>query len=399
MFAERYISRNIVYPEFIDLKPEPDLGMTVVVPCYREPDILGTLESLVACTPPNDSVEVIVVVNHPENDTPENMELNRKTFRQLEEWRLHAEHMWLRFFPVFPDPFPRKLAGAGIARKTGMDEAVRRFHALGRRDGIIVSLDADTTVDPSYFTEIEKFFRLNPRHAGATISFQHRTDRGTMSEMQVEGIRLYEKYLHYYHDALAFTGYPFALFTIGSAFCCTVEAYVKQGGMNRRKAGEDFYFLHKLSQFGPIGEITSTCVYPSARLSDRVPFGTGPMLQRWLDGREDLTLTFNFQAFCDLKIFFSQIDRLCKSNAKEYPGLLKELPLPIQQFLKEDDFLEELEIINRHCASDSAFRKRFFQVFNAFKVLKFINYSHPKFYCEQDITEAVNTLSLCKYDA
>ena len=52
-------------------------------------------------------------------------------------------------------------------------------------------------------------------------------------------------------------------------------AYVKQGGMNRRQAGEDFYFLQKISWLGPMTELANVIVHPSPRLSDRVPFGTG----------------------------------------------------------------------------------------------------------------------------
>lgn len=393
MFANRYMSQNIVYPEFINLKPDLNLGTIVVIPCYREPDVLKTLESLIACNRPACVVEVIIVINQPENETPENAVLNRETFRQLKEWTAQTDQSWLHFFPVFPDPFPMKIAGAGMARKIGMDEAVRRFHAVGKPDGIIVSLDADTTVDHAYLVEIEQFFKANPAHVGATIRFQHRIDPETMSERQAEGIRLYERYLHYYRDALAYTGYPFAIFTIGSAFCCTAEAYVKQGGMNRRQAGEDFYFLHKLSQLGPIGEITSTCVFPLARLSDRVPFGTGPILQRWLNGQEDLTRTYNFRAFSDLKLFFGQLDLLFKISREDFFQLLAELPFPLQQFLKEDHFYEELIVVNQHSASEHTFRKRFFQVFNAFKILKYINFTHQSFYTEQEIYQAEKELS------
>ena len=66
------------------------------------------------------------------------------------------------------------------------------------------------------------------------------------------------------------------MFTIGSAFAVTANAYIKRGGMTRSQAGEDFYFLQTLAQIGTVGEITTTKVYPSARLSDRIPFGTGP---------------------------------------------------------------------------------------------------------------------------
>ena len=45
-----------------------------------------------------------------------------------------------------------------------------------------------------------------------------------------------------------FVGYPDSIYTIGSAFAVRAEAYMKQGGMNRRQAGEDFYFLYKLTK-------------------------------------------------------------------------------------------------------------------------------------------------------
>lgn len=45
--------------------------------------------------------------------------------------------------------------------------------------------------------------------------------------------------------------------------------------MNQRKAGEDFYFLHKFSILDQLGEINVEIVLPLARSSDRVPFGTG----------------------------------------------------------------------------------------------------------------------------
>lgn len=388
MFADRYISQNIIYPEFIETRPDNELGMIVVIPCFREPDVLLTLQSLKNCIAATCKVEVIVVINQSAIDTAEITNINIDTFRQIETWKEKNETQNLRFYPIMPEAFPPKYAGAGLARKTGMDEAIRRFQKIKKNKGIIVSLDADTTVDTNYLCEIEKFFKSNPKHVGATIRFQHRIDRESMNEKHIEGIQLYERYLHYYKNALAFTGYPFAIFTIGSAFCCTAEAYTKQGGMNKRQAGEDFYFLHKLSQLGPIGEINTTCVYPLARLSDRVPFGTGPILQRWINGEEDLNLTYNFQAFSDLKILFNQIDQLFKISEFNYHRFIRKLPAPLMDFLNESNFFDELKNINQHAASTETFSKRFYQVFNAFKILKYINHSHLSSYSKQDIAIA-----------
>ena len=74
---------------------------------------------------------------------------------------------------------------------------------------------------------------------------------------------------------MTFAGLPYSYHTIGSAFAVTAKAYARQGGMNRRKAGEDFYFINKLIKGENFGEITNTTVFPSPRTSNRVPFGTG----------------------------------------------------------------------------------------------------------------------------
>jgi len=76
-----------------------------------------------------------------------------------------------------------------------------------------------------------------------------------------------------------------------------MEAYVEVRGMNKREAGEDFYFLSKLAKIGKISYIKETCVYPSARPSTRVPFGTGSRVQRFLSGKGQEYLLYDPQIF------------------------------------------------------------------------------------------------------
>ncbi len=388
MFAERYLQRNIIYPAFIRSQPSADLKIVVVIPCFREPDIIDTLDSLLACTQSNFSVETIVVINQSEEAGEQVKLFNEFTRQQIDDWKQKNERKNFSVYPIGPLSFPRKHAGAGLARKVGMDEAVQRFHQLGNAQGIIASLDADTLVDSNYFLSIEKQLESNPQWVGATIGFKHRIDSTQMSPKQIEGIYLYERYLHYYRNAVLYTGHPAALFTIGSAFCCRVGAYVKQGGMNRRQAGEDFYFLHKLLQIGTIGEIQSTCVYPLARLSDRVPFGTGPILQRWVDGLEDLSETWNFQVFSDLKELFDLVDQLYRIPKDELVVLLSNLSSPLQQFLADLDFSTLLEEVNANAGSIDSFRKRFFNTFDAFRILKYVHFAHWSHYSKQSLDEA-----------
>ena len=81
---------------------------------------------------------------------------------------------------------------------------------------------------------------------------------------------------------MKFANLPYSYHTIGSAFAVSASSYAKQGGMNRRKAGEDFYFISKLIKGEKFGEITKTKVIPSPRISDRVPFGTGRSIMKEL---------------------------------------------------------------------------------------------------------------------
>ncbi len=386
MFADKYLARNQVAKRIMKL-PAPDLGIAVVVPCYREPDIFNTLHSLSRCRMPGKIVEVIVLINHSEAAPPEVKAQNQQTSAELEAWINEFSTDKLQFFVVGPVELKKKWAGAGMARKAGMDEAVRRFNYLNKPDGIVVSLDADTLVEENYLVEIERYFRKNPSYAGATLSFEHQKEG--LEDRHLQGILLYEKYMDYYKRAMGFTGYPYPMFTVGSAFAVTVGAYVKRGGMNRRQAGEDFYFLQNLVQVGTVGEITSTKVYPSSRLSNRVPFGTGPVLQKWMTGESDLLKTYNFDSFIDLKVFFDKISMLFGIREKEYEELLSFLPEPVAVFLKEDYFWNELEDLNNNCASLSSFRLRFFQKFNAFKILKFLNFSHGNFYQKADIADQI----------
>ena len=81
----------------------------------------------------------------------------------------------------------------------------------------------------------------------------------------------------------------------------------KQDGLNKKQAGEDFYFLQKIMPMGNYFELNSTTVHPSSRTSDRVPFGTGPIINQYLkhpDPFESLLV--------DISIVEKEIDPLKK---------------------------------------------------------------------------------------
>ncbi len=377
MFADDYLNKNLFKPA-LKYPVEPDTGIIVVIPCYIEPDIIKTLDSLSKARSPGCGVEVIVAINHSEAAPETEKSFNCQTFKEISEWATNHPDLCFRTFPSGPFDLPKKWAGAGLARKKGMDEAVYRFNRIQKPEGIIVSLDSDTLVESNYFEEIEKHYLEHPEHAGATISFHHQTEG--LTGKHLDGIVYYEKYLDYYKRALDYSGYPHSMFTIGSAFTVTALAYVKRGGMSRRKAGEDFYFLQNLAQMGTVGEISSTSVHPSARPSMRVPFGTGASITRWLEGTEDLTMTYDFRAFSDLKRFFDRKESQFMMNETDFLQLTERLPRGICEFLREDRFWTEIDDLNRNCSTSLIFSERFFQKFNAFKILKYLNFVHENFY-------------------
>lgn len=391
MFADRYIDRNIVYPAFLKAPVSPSLSMIVMIPCLNEPEIIRTLESLWVCEPVNSACEVIVAVNDSENSRPEIKRFNQETYDLLRIWKDKNDRPDLALHPIYASEVNAKHAGAGMARKIGMDEAIRRFNSLNRPDGVIISLDADCLVSTNYLKSIESYFASDKSNFAATINFSHRIDEMD-DPRQRKGIRLYEDYLRYYKQAHDFTGFPNSIFTIGSAFAVRAEAYVKQGGMNRRQAGEDFYFLNKLTHLGLVGEINEACVLPSARVSDRVPFGTGAAMTKWMNEDGDLAMTYNCAAFKDLKLLFDSVDELFRIDDPNLEIKHAEWPVSIQEYLSLIDFRLKLQEINKNSSSRFSFRKRFFQFFDAFVIMRFLNLSHLKFYSRQDLYEAISQL-------
>jgi hypothetical protein len=390
MFANCYIEKNIVYPRLIDSAINSDVKLIVMVPCLNEPEIIRTLESLWICSSVDLACEVIVLVNDSESSPEVVKAFNRETYIQLKNWKLTHDRRDMTLHPVYVPSVDKRHSGAGMARKIGMDEAVRRLNDLSRADGIIVSLDADCVVSPNYLKQIERAF-ASLSCFGATINFKHRVDE-LLDDRLRSGIELYEKYLHYYKKALAFTGFPHSIYTIGSAFAVRADAYVKQGGMNRRQAGEDFYFLNKLTQLGKLTEINDAFVYPSARVSNRVPFGTGASMTKWMKGENDLTLTYNFNAFCDLKKLFDEVDSLYHISDIEFEKLKIHLPDSLREYMQFVGFDKKLDEIKHNCSTMQAFKKRFFQFFDAFVVMRFLNISHPGFYKRQNLEQACEQL-------
>jgi len=378
---DAYFERFAFCERAITATPQADLGMEVVIPCFNEPDLIGSLASLWECERPTCAVEIIVVLNSSIDCSPAIRLQNQLTLEAAAQWV--AEHTDPRFaFHVLHFPqLPAKQAGVGLARKIGMDEAARRFNDVRRPSGVVVCYDADCRCERNYLMAVEEHFRNNPRSPGCSIYFEHPLD-GPLEPKAYRAIALYELHLRYYVQALRYAGFPYASHTVGSCMAVRADAYQKQGGMNKRQAGEDFYFLHKIIPLGGFTQLTDTTVFPSPRASQRVPFGTGKAVGAYLKGIQ--IGAYPFQAFLDLKLLFEQLPSL---YGQEDSLPAEPVPDSVRSFLQEQRFAEALQEIRENTSSEGAFRKRFFHWFNGFQAMKFIHHARDHYYGEGKVEE------------
>ncbi|ADR20230.1 hypothetical protein MATR_21540 [Marivirga tractuosa] len=375
IYFERYAYPNRSIKEPI----KSSTFVSVVIPIYKEENVLPTLKSLAACEKTQHPVEIIFVINHPENADQFIKEQSQKTIEEIEGF-IQKNPSELTFHIIKAFDLPAKKAGVGLARKIGMDEAAFRLNSINQ-DGVILCFDADSQCQPNYLKEIESHFLNNPKTNGASIHYEHplNLDNGALNE----AIILYELHLRYYIQALKFTGYPFAFHTIGSSMAVRSSVYQKQGGMNQRKAGEDFYFLHKIIPLGNFHTITNTKVIPSARISDRVPFGTGRAMQEHQNQSKDLNLSYDFASFILIKKFLEKI---------EDDNFIENIPPVVIEFLKETKLLNELEKINSKSKNKQHFKERFFEWFNGFKMLKLVHYLRDNYFPEKELVNQSSEL-------
>jgi glycosyltransferase involved in cell wall biosynthesis len=314
-FASTYLGERTVFPEIIEDAPDELTGIIVVVPSYNEPGICKLLDSLAVCNQPECRVEVIIIVNAPADATNESLENNILTVKNIESWKKENKNSFFRLFAFMAGQPSIKGWGVGLARKTGMDEAVRRFNNINKPEGVILNLDGDCLVEKNYFVSVCNELLKKRDRAACSIYFEHPLSGCDFPENIYTSITLYELHLRYYFQGLAYSGFPYVFHTVGSAIAVKALPYVKAGGMNRKQAGEDFYFIQKLVPLGGYFNLNSTTVYPSPRASFRVPFGTGTLIGKLTGENSTPLLTYNILAFKELQnIFITAIQKNCQRS-------------------------------------------------------------------------------------
>lgn len=196
-----------------------------------------------------------------------------------------------------------KQHGVGWARKTLFDNIL----ASSSPSDLVVSLDADTEFGERYFETVVHSLATHPQWVALSVPYYHRL---TGDAARDRAILRYEIYMRTYALNMLDIGSPYAFTAIGSAIVVRATALRKIGGITPMKSGEDFYLLQKLRKMGEVGTWCAECVYPAARYSDRVIFGTGPAMKKGAEGDWSSYPIYARSSFDKIAETYRQIDRL-----------------------------------------------------------------------------------------
>ena len=265
---------------------------------------------------------------------------------------------------------PDRDGGVGSARKIGMDAALGLIDTGAAGGGVVCCLDADTLVERNYLSAVRTHFEVT-KNPAAVVAYAHQTpvDPGLRA-----AICCYEIFLRSYVIGLSYARSPYAFHAIGSTIACTGEGYVGVRGMNRRIAAEDFYFLNKLAKIGKIGTITNTTVFPSARISERVPFGTGRRMLRFTTGQTDEYRLYDPRIFAILRDWFTKIEA---DPDRDHEAILAEaghIHVYLEEYLRMSHFTADWQFIRKNCHDPRQLRRQFHVWFDGLKTLRLVHH-------------------------
>ncbi len=327
-----------------------------------------------------DPALIIVVVNAPLDATSLEIDANIKlleTLKTLGKFQSSAPEATLvvdgNFHLLIAGPFAlERSQGVGLARKIGADFAVKLIYENLVQCPIIFCTDADAILPKCYFSRAEKAFRLGD--AAAVFPFIHESHE---DERQASAMFLYEQRLHHYVEGLKSASSPYAFHTIGSTMALSAGHYAEVRGFPSIPAGEDFYLLNKLRKVGKVLSLAGEPIRLSARISDRVLFGTGTALARILHDNEEPK---NARIFYDQRVF-EYLKELIRHAEKQIIDGICDITLNLDEPAKDAFTLLDRGKLTKNLRSRTSTTDRlkaFHDYFDAFKTLKFIHHLRDK---------------------
>jgi hypothetical protein len=404
--VEAYLKRQSPNPWKLEWIKKRGINNVIVVPAIAEFENLETLLTSLVNNKPDyfSSSLVIFVINNKSAVNKEVKESNTKSLRLLRSIiqqkdidnsiirKARDSGLCIALIDASSKgkELSQKASGVGFARKIGFDFALTAFDYSIKKKKIMIWLDADCKVDKNYLcTVVDEFNSKNL--SAATINFSH--DVSGKGEL-TKAIIPYEIFLRYYVLGLKYAKSPYAFHTIGSTITVDHNAYIKAGGMNKKKAAEDFYFLQKVAKNYEIQKIISTTVYPSSRHSWRVPFGTGKSITRFLSNSRNEYLLNDPIVFDVLKSWLKIFN---DNNINDTKHLMEEagkIDQELKIFLIQREFPDQWDRILKNSKNSKQLQYQKQNWFDGFKTLKLIHHLRDSVYPVINMFEAVDKLFL-----
>lgn len=384
----------------------------LVIPAYRES--AQFIERLRHAKLAHENVLFIVVINQPDTDYSEQNQQLWQALHKGTETHWQQDNLTLLGWPsvnstlLLVDRFQagRRIPdkqGVGLARKIGADIAA----ALIKQNHILTpwihSSDADAHLPNDYFSvaalQNRQIESAKENYGAIVYPFEHLCDDSATGI----ATQLYEQALNYYVEGLRWAGSPYAFHTIGSILAFNVDHYCQARGFPRRAGGEDFYLLNKIAKLAPVYLPESSPVKIEARLSDRVPFGTGPAVQTIVTGLgnstpvEQVYCYYHPMVFTELKHWLVVLNGLWQEQsllAREQ--LYASLSQPIQTALDALNIESLLTHIQRQIKTEAQFNTHIHSWFDAFRTLKFIHALQKHYYPALPLQEAIGQFTRIK---
>lgn len=374
--VSNYLNKNGLKNWSLELFSDKKYNNIIVIPAIQESE---NIKQLLASLLDNDNKHlekslIVFVINNLKSSDEKVKTDNRKSIEHLRKIILEKNNPGINIGLVDASSngleLPEKDGGVGLARKIGMDLALTQFDYSNSNKNILICLDSDCTVSNNYLESIIQTFKQPNIHA-AYVQYEHMLPENESEQL---AIICYEIFLRYYVLGLQYANSPFAFPTIGSTMICDYESYIKVGGMNKKKAAEDFYFMEKLAKITEIKKISDAKVYPSSRGSWRVPFGTGQRVNRFFAGTHKEYLLYDPKSFYVLKSWLKIYNAKEIFDADHYLKSAAAIHKSLYDFLVQNSFKNSWNKILKNSKSDEQNQKQKQIWFDGFRTLKLIHY-------------------------
>lgn len=275
--------------------------------------------------------------------------------------------------------------GVGAARKIGADLALQLYHQGWLNSQYLAFTDADALLPADYFDRLES---LESNKSAVVFPHRHQLEGDPLQQTM---IKRYQRKLDYHVEGLRQAQSLYAYHSIGSLIACRWLDYAKVRGIPLKAAGEDFYFLNKLNKLNGIATLSGTPVLLSGRLSQRVPFGTGPAITNALQHSSEGSVISRYHpliypllrtVLAAVPDFWESRENLLSAESRLLTSMHEVLQsngltLPddiAQQWMKAFMFRESTKKLLNQSGSLNIFQRHFHCWFDGFRTLKFIHW-------------------------